>query len=236
MSSDYELPVGLFDEKRSSGPNPDERDPPPRTSRRYHHLRSLAANGDLEDAFENIDTLGFMRLCMLRLAEAGEWKEAARIAKDVLPYRHQRLPTVNIVRHETAPAAPPGPPEPPTPPAPPPAPEPPAPPVGRDDAPPAPTPAGPPPPSDRPHGDDPPRDLVEARRLEHAHERRENREWMREAHWNWAMHCYRQRHRRVLLWHAHADRTTFVPLPANDHGTAPGRKRRTSRRSDERGV
>ena len=222
MANDYDLPNGLFDPKLSDGPNPDERHPPPRTSRRYHHLRSLAANGDLEDAFENVDTLGFMRLCMLRLAETGDWKQAARIARDILPYQHQRLPNVNVVRHETVVVAAPDPaPVPPGPTAPP--PEPPA------SDPPTPDPAGPdgdaPPPPRRPHGDDPPRTLIDARRQAHAHDRQEQRDWMREARWNWAMYCYRERHRRVLDWHLRADPATFTPLPANDSEREPAASR-----------
>ena len=221
MANDFDFPNGLFDPKPGAGPNPDEQDPPPRTSRRYHHLRSLAANGDLEDAFENVDTLGFMRLCMLRLAETGDWKEAGRIARQILPYQHQRLPNVNVVRHETVAVAPPAPE-----PTPPPAPEP----TGSDPA--TPDPTGPdghtPPPPSRPHGDDPPRTLMEARRQAHAHDRAEQRQWMQEARWNWNMFCYRERHRRALRWHALADPETLLPRPANDSrrdDVAPRRKR-----------
>ena len=240
MRNDFDLPAGLFDPKPGHGANPDELDPPPRTSRRYHHLRSLAENGDLEDAFENIDTLAFLRLCMLRLAEKGDWKEAARIAKDMLPYQHQRRPNVNVVRHESVVAVPP------TPPAPEPAgprPTPPAPelPPGAPDTsdpdtggpnPPAPDAPGPQARAEpRPHGDDPPRTLVDARRQAAAHDRAEQRQWVNEARWNLVMQRFRERHRRALEWHLHADPTTFLPLPAND--SVPervARKRRRPRR------
>ena len=249
---DYDLPNGFLDPKPGVGPNPDERDPAPRSSRRYHHLRSLAENADLEDAFENVDTLRFMRIGMIRFAELGDWKSAMRVAERLLPYQHQRMPSVNIVRHETAAVAPtpvPQPPssQPPTPQPPPsgppaPRPTPPEPPHPRPDSPPppesaAPDAAGPdatPPASSRPpppRGDDPPRTLMEARRRDHRHDRAEQRQWMLEAKWNWRIHCYRERHRRILDWHERADPATFVPRPANDTAPEPVRAKRHHRRS-----
>ena len=229
MANDFDLPNGLLDRKLSDGPNPDERDPSPRTSRHYHHLRSLAENGDLEDAFENVDTLAFMRLCMLRLAEKGDWKEAARIAKELAPYLHQRLPNVNVVRHETAVAAPPAP-APLTPvdpgPAAPPTPETP---VPDPSTPQGAGPDGDAPPPRRPHGDDPPRTLIDARRQARAHDRQEQRDWMREARWNYAMACYREQHRRAIRRHALADPAIFTPPPANDSRRAPAASRRGHR-------
>ena len=115
MTKHLDLPDWLLDGTPNPGPHPDERDPPKRTARRAR-LRAFAAeNAELERTYGHLDALGLMRLCMLRLVEQGDWPEAARIARELAPYIHERHPNVNVVRDESPGNPPPGTrPEPPT--------------------------------------------------------------------------------------------------------------------------
>ena len=82
------------------------------TTERFKRLFAIAANADFQDAFGNLSNMDVVQICVWRLLELGEWKEAGNLAKALLPYHHARIPAVTVVRHENAAAdaAPPPPP------------------------------------------------------------------------------------------------------------------------------
>ena len=72
------------------------------TTERFKRLFSIASNADFEAAFGHLSNMDIVQICVWRLLEQCEWKEAGNLAKSLLPYHHARMPAVTVVRHEGA--------------------------------------------------------------------------------------------------------------------------------------
>ena len=59
------------------------------TTERFKRLFAIASNAEFDAAFGHLSNMDIVQICVWRLLEQCEWKEAGNLAKSLLPYHHR---------------------------------------------------------------------------------------------------------------------------------------------------